>query len=124
MIFITVFTYKAVFTPVQHVARQHCANEHVAQTSNMLPASSNMLPGNMLPWCKCGLTPLLTNESKVCVYYGVPYLQKFYVFLGKKPRVLVSTTCIDWSLTDFLIFSPVLTTLRCFEILGKIRISE
>jgi len=39
------------------IQRDTCCRD----TGNMLPATSNMLPGNMLPWCKCSLTALCQN---------------------------------------------------------------
>jgi len=56
---------KATFTPGQHVARQH-----VARTSNMLPATSNMMPGNMLlvagcPGVNAALNTVSLNVRKV-----------------------------------------------------------
>jgi len=64
---------KAAFTPAQHVARQHhvarnmflvAVNKIVARTSNMLQATSNLLPRNMLRWCKRGLTASAHGEQK------------------------------------------------------------
>jgi len=67
--------YKAAFTPAQHVARQqvartsnmlrqqatccllratYCFKQHVAR--NKQQVARNMLPHNMLRWCKRGLS--------------------------------------------------------------------
>jgi len=41
----------------QHVAgyKQHVAGQHVTCIRQQVARPSNMLPGNMLPWCKRGL---------------------------------------------------------------------